>query len=65
MFKHNVGARDRAVRLLVGAGLVSFALAGPEAPAGYMGVAPLLTAVLGSCPIYAMLGLSTLRPARF
>lgn len=61
MFRHNVGAFDRAARLLVGACLLSFALAEPQTPLGHIGIVPLLTAVIGSCPLYSMLGLCTVR----
>jgi hypothetical protein len=38
----------------------------PESPwhwVGLLGIVPLLTAAIGSCPLYTILGLST-RPAR-
>lgn len=60
----NMGTVDRVVRVIVGLALIAFAL-GMIAPGtgwnwiGWIGVVPLLTAVLGTCPAYSMLGCST------
>jgi len=62
--KNNVGNIDRIVRIVLGAALIAFAL-GLVAPGtgynwlGWIGVIPLLTAAVGSCPLYSVLGLST------
>ena len=64
MFKTNVGTIDRALRVIVGAALIAFAL-GLIAPGsafamlGWIGAIPLFTGVLGSCPLYSLVGLST------
>lgn len=50
---------ERAVRVLLGLGLIALALAGPKTPWGWIGVVPLLTGLLGSCPLYTLLGFST------
>lgn len=55
----NVGTIDRAVRALVGVGLLSLAFTGPQTAWGYLGFIPLLTAALGTCPLYSVLGFST------
>ena len=55
----NVGSIDRIVRIVVGFGLISLAFWGPQTPWGWIGVVPLLTAALGFCPIYTMLGFSS------
>ena len=60
----NVGTADRVVRVLAGLGLVAFAF-GWIAPAsgwnwlGWIGVVPILTALVGNCPAYSLLGVST------
>lgn len=61
MLTKNVGTLDRAVRVLLGLGLLSLlALAeGGLRWVGLIGLVPLLTAAIGSCPIYSMLGVST------
>lgn len=52
---------DRIVRVVAGLGLLVLAFAGPKTPLGYLGVLPLATGLLGSCPLYAALGLTTRR----
>lgn len=55
----NVGGIDRILRIIVGLVLISLVFVGPKTPWGWLGVVPLLTAILGWCPPYALLGLST------
>ena len=55
----NENTTDRVLRVLVGAGLVSLVFVGPQTPWGWVGLVPLLTGILGSCPLYTVLGLST------
>jgi hypothetical protein len=55
----NVGTIDRTVRALAGIGLLSLAFTGPQTAWGYLGFIPLLTAALGTCPLYSVLGFST------
>lgn len=57
----NVGTIDRVLRTIVGLGLISIAFVGPQTPWGWLGLIPLATAVIGWCPPYALLGLSTCR----
>ena len=57
--RQNVGPADRAIRIVLGLGLLALAFVGPETPWGFLGIVPLLTAVLGTCPLYTILGLST------
>lgn len=56
---HNVGSADRAARLLIGLALLALAFLGPKTAWGYLGIVPLATALVGSCPLYTLLGLST------
>lgn len=55
----NVGTVDRILRLVVGAGLVALVFFGPKTPWGWVGVIPLLTAILGYCPAYSLFGIRT------
>ena len=62
--KINVGAIDRALRVIVGIALLAFAfgLIGPATGwnwVGWIGIIPLATGAVGSCPLYSILGLST------
>ena len=59
--KRNVGTADRAIRFMLGLGLLSavFLIEGDIRWLGLIGSIPLLTALAGSCPLYSLLGLST------
>jgi hypothetical protein len=59
MFKNNVGTIDRALRVAIGLGLLAIVFVGPKTPFGWLGLIPLATAALGTCPLYSILGLST------
>lgn len=59
MFKNNVGGIDRVLRIVAGLVLIGLTLAGTIGAWGWIGVVPLLTAALGTCPLYTVLGLST------
>lgn len=62
MFKNNVGRIDRAVRAIVGiASIAAFFLFPDLAWRGWLliGIVPLGTALLGWCPLYSVLGIST------
>ena len=55
----NEGGMDRALRALLGAGLIGATVAGAIGPWGWIGVVPLLTAAIGWCPLYTVLGINT------
>jgi hypothetical protein len=55
----NIGTIDRAFRVAIGLVLLSLAFIGPKTPFGYIGLVPLLTAGVGFCPLYKVIGLST------
>ncbi|MCB1429918.1 MAG: DUF2892 domain-containing protein [Nitratireductor sp.] len=62
MFKTNEGSIDRGLRILVGLALLAAFFVYPEASWRYwtlIGVVPLLTGLVGSCPLYSILGIST------
>jgi len=61
MIKPNLGSIDRTIRILAGIGLLALVFVGPQTPWGYLGLVPLLTGVIGLCPAYCPLGLSTCR----
>lgn len=50
---------ERVVRVGVGVVLVALAAMGSIGAWGYIGVVPILTGSLGSCPLYTVLGIST------
>jgi hypothetical protein len=55
----NVGSIDRAIRAIVGLGLIALVFVGPQTVWGWIGVVPLVTAIIGWCPPYALLGINT------
>jgi hypothetical protein len=59
MFRTNVGKADRLLRILVGAVLVALVFVGPKTPWGWLGLIPLITGLLSSCPLYSLMGMST------
>jgi hypothetical protein len=55
----NEAGWDRIVRVIVGLGLLSLVVAGPHTLWGLIGLVPLVTGLLGTCPLYRVCGLST------
>lgn len=59
----NVGTVDRVLRIIVGLALIALALGLVPGMAavkwGWIGIVPLGTALLGYCPLYSILGVST------
>jgi hypothetical protein len=59
MFATNVGSLDRLLRVVAGAALIVATLAGLIGVWGWVGVVPLATGLLRTCPVYSLLGLNT------
>lgn len=63
MFKTNEGMLDRTLRVIVGAGLLLWFFldqgTGIAHYAKLIGIVPLITGLMGSCPLYTLLGVST------
>ncbi|NNF91460.1 MAG: DUF2892 domain-containing protein [Boseongicola sp.] len=62
MFKSNVGTTDRALRVIVGVALLVAFFMLPEASYRWLlliGIVPLVTGLMGSCPAYSLFGMST------
>lgn len=59
MFKTNEGTLDRALRVIAGIVLISLVFVGPQTPWGWLGIVPLATGLIGSCPLYSLLGINT------
>lgn len=55
----NVGTVDRILRVVAGLALLGLVFVGPQTPWGWIGIVPLLTAFVGFCPAYRLLGLRT------
>jgi hypothetical protein len=56
---HNESTLDRSLRVIVGLVLISLVFVGPQTPWGWLGLVPLVTGLVGSCPIYTLFGLRT------
>lgn len=52
---------ERGARVVVGLGVLSLAFVGPQSPWAFLGLVPLATGLLGSCPLYTLFGISTCR----
>jgi hypothetical protein len=50
---------ERVLRVILGLAVLSLAFLGPRSPWGYLGLVPLATGLLGSCPLYTLFGWST------
>ncbi len=59
VMKQNVHNIERVGRVIVGIGLLSLVFVGPQTPWGWIGIVPIVTGIIGWCPPYAMLGIST------
>ncbi|MBA5779070.1 DUF2892 domain-containing protein [Stappia sp. F7233] len=61
----NVGSSDRLARAVIGFTLLTFAAFGPpDVPwtgIGWLGLFPAVSAGVGWCPLYALLGIETCR----
>jgi hypothetical protein len=55
----NEGTFDRALRVVLGLALLSLVFVGPRTAWGWLGILPLATGLLGSCPLYSVLGISS------
>jgi len=59
---NNMGTIDRVIRIVVGLVLLSLIVLMPEAPwrwVGLIGIVPLVTAIIGWCPAYSLIGVNT------
>ena len=62
MLKKNMGSMDRKVRFVLGVALLAGFFFLPDASYRYfllIGIIPLATSFISSCPVYSIFGLST------
>jgi len=55
----NVNDTERVVRFVVGLVITSMAFWGPRSNWFLLGIIPLVTGFVGTCPLYSALGIST------
>jgi Protein of unknown function (DUF2892) len=59
MFKTNVGGIDRLLRIAAGLALLALTITGTIGAWGWIGLVPLATGLMKTCPLYSMLGISS------
>lgn len=59
LLQRNESMVDRVTRVVLGACAISLVFVGPMTPWGWLGLIPLVTGLVGSCPLYTLFGLST------
>ncbi|MCB1400752.1 MAG: DUF2892 domain-containing protein [Rhodobacteraceae bacterium] len=62
MFKSNVGGIDRILRIVVGLALILGFFLNPDGAYRWLyliGIVPLATGLMGSCPLYSIFGFNT------
>lgn len=57
--KRNIGTIDRVLRILVGVVLIALAVTGTIGWWGWIGVVPLITGLVRTCPAYSVLGMNS------
>lgn len=57
--KANIGSLDRILRIVVGIALIALAITGTIGAWGWIGIVPLATGIMRSCPAYSLFGMST------
>lgn len=57
----NVNTVDQVVRIVAGLGLISLVFIGPQTPWGWVGLILVATGFMSFCPVYRLLGLSTIK----
>ncbi|MEZ5525507.1 MAG: DUF2892 domain-containing protein [Pseudomonadales bacterium] len=55
----NTGAVDRLIRVVAGLIILSLVFVGPQSWWGLVGLVPLVTGLVGFCPLYKLVGLNT------
>ena len=64
IFPRNEHTVERGIRVVLGLALLALVFVGPQTPWGWLGLVLVVTGLVGSCPIYTLLGMSTRRAKR-
>ncbi|MEZ4222777.1 MAG: DUF2892 domain-containing protein [Polyangiaceae bacterium] len=59
ILKTNEHPVERVIRVVLGIGILALFFVGPKTPWALLGLVPLATGLLGSCPLYTVFGIST------
>jgi len=57
--KQNVGGVDKIIRIVVGVALITLTAMGKLPVWGWIGVVPLVTGLVGWCPVYTPMGINS------
>lgn len=63
LIERNEGRTDRLIRIVGGLVLLSLTVVGPRTTWGLLGLIPLLTGIVGYCPLYRIAGTNSCRRA--
>lgn len=55
----NEGKTDRVLRVIVGVAVLSLVFIGPQTAWGWLGLVPLITGLVGNCPVYSIFGINS------
>ncbi len=55
----NVGSIDKTIRIVAGLVLIALAVMDTGTPWTWIGVLPLVTGLMGTCPAYTLFGINT------
>ena len=55
----NVGGIDKIIRIVLGLALIGATLMGALPVWGWIGIVPLATGLMSSCPLYSLIGMNT------
>jgi hypothetical protein len=59
LFPNNEHVVERVLRVALGLGVLALTVVGPQTWWGLLGLVPLATGLIGSCPLYTLFGFST------
>lgn len=51
----NIGTIDRTIRIVAGLALIATVFVGPQNALGWIGLIPMVTALIGWCPAYTVI----------
>ncbi len=57
--KVNEAGIDRGIRIVIGVVLIALVFVGPKTEWGWIGLIPLITGIVGICPLYSIFGIKT------
>jgi membrane protein implicated in regulation of membrane protease activity len=55
----NENRLDRTIRIVLGLVLLALTVLGPRSMLGLIGIVPLVTGIVGFCPLYRLVGINT------